>query len=284
MDNNLFAGLESMGLGKMSNLDLFGDSKEEEKKKAEAAKAVVQEVNEADFLLAKSFTCPVCDNEFKGKTIKAAKMPKLISRDPDLRCIYSDIDVYKYGVITCPICGYASMTKTFGPMSSGQVKLIREQISASFTGLGAEPEIYSYDDAIARYKLALVNSVVKRAKVSERAYICLHLAWLVRGKRETLPADAPNRDATLQALVAEEKDFLSKARDGFLDAYSKESFPMCGMDESTTTYLVAALCGKTGQREEALRWASKILQNTMANNRIKDLARNLKELITAGEI
>ena len=253
MDNKLLAGLESMGLGKMADLDLYGDTKEAEKKAAEQKNEPVQ-VNEADFLLAKTMKCPVCDNEFKGKTIKAAKMPKLISRDPDLRCIYSDLDVYKYGVVSCPICGYASMLKTFGPMPSAQVKLIREQISANFTGLGEEPEIYSYDDAIARYKLALVNTVVKRARVSERAYVCLHIAWLLRGKRQNLPADTPNKAAEEQALLAEEKDCLEKARDGFMDAFSKESFPMCGMDESTTTYLIAALCGKTGQREEACEY------------------------------
>ena len=272
-----------MGLGKMANLDLYGDTKEEEKKTAAAKDEPVQ-VNEADFLLAKTLKCPVCDNEFKGKTIKAAKMPKLISRDPDLRCIYADVDVYKYSVVACPICGYASMIKTFGPMPSAQVKLIREQISANFTGLGEEPEIYSYDDAIARYKLALVNTVVKRARVSERAYVCLHIAWLLRGKRQSYPADTPNLAEIEKAMLAEENDFLVKARDGFMDAFSKESFPMCGMDESTTTYLIAALCGKTGQREEALRWASKILANTTTNNRIKELARNLKELITSGEI
>ncbi len=285
MDKSFLSGLEAMGLGKMSNIDLFSDQKEEEKKKAAAtAKAVVQVVNEEDYLLLKGFTCPVCDHEFKGKTIKAAKMPKLVSRDPDLRCIYSGIDVYKYGVVCCPICGYASMAKSFGPMSSGQMKLIREQISASFTGLGVEPEVYTYDDALARYKLALVNSVVKRAKLSERAYLCLHIAWLLRGKRETLPDNTPKKEETAAALQAEEQDFLCKARDGLMDAYSKESFPMCGMDEATSTYLIAALCGKTGQKEEALRWASKILGNTMANSRIKDLTRNLKELITNGEL
>ena len=282
MDNKLLAGLESMGLGKMADLDLYGDTKEE--KKPEAQKNEPVQINEADFLLAKTMKCPVCDTEFKCKTIKTAKMPKLIARDPDLRCIYADVDVYKYGVASCPICGYASMMKTFGPMPSGQVKLIREQISANFTGLGEEPEIYSYDDAIARYKLALVNTVVKRAKVSERAYVCLHIAWLLRGKRQNLPADTPNKAVEEQNLLAEENDCLAKARDGLMDAFSKESFPMCGMDESTTTYLIAALCGKTGQKEEALRWASKILANTTTNNRIKDLARNLKELIVNGEI
>ena len=283
MDNKLLAGLESMGLGKMADLDLYGDTKEAEKKAADQKNEPVQ-VNETDFLLAKTMKCPVCDTEFKCKTIKAAKMPKLISRDPDLRCIYSDLDVYKYGVVSCPICGYASMLKTFGPMPSAQIKLIKEQISANFTGLGEEPEIYSYDDAIARYKLALVNTVVKRARVSERAYVCLHIAWLLRGKRQNLPADTPNKATEEQALLAEENDCLAKARDGFMDAFSKESFPMCGMDESTTTYLIAALCGKTGQREEALRWASKILANTTTNNRIKELARNLKELIVNGEL
>ena len=133
MDNKLLAGLESMGLGKMADLDLYGNTKEE--KKPEAQKNEPVQINEADFLLAKTMKCPVCDTEFKCKTIKTAKMPKLIARDPDLRCIYADVDVYKYGVVSCPICGYASMMKTFGPMPSGQVKLIKEQISANFTGL-----------------------------------------------------------------------------------------------------------------------------------------------------
>ncbi|MBR2057863.1 MAG: DUF2225 domain-containing protein, partial [Fibrobacter sp.] len=35
-----------------------------------------------------------------------------------------------------------------------------------------------YDTSIERYKLALYNSMVKRAKISEKSYICLKIAWL----------------------------------------------------------------------------------------------------------
>lgn len=282
MDNNMLSGLESMGLGKMSGLDLFGDEKEEKKKEGAAASAA-PEIKEEDLILDKSFKCPLCDHEFKTKMVKTGKA-KLLSQDLDLRPRYSDIDSLKYGVVVCPVCGYASMLKTFPSLMSAQAKLIKEQISSSFTGLGQVGPIYTYDDAIMRHKLALVNTVVKRAKTSERAYMCLLLAWLLRGKRETLPADTPNYEETATALKKEEVDFLAKAKAGFEDAFSKESFPMCGLDENTIIYLVSALCAEIGATDEALRWASRLITSQSANDRIKDRARNIKEMIVNGEI
>lgn len=279
--DNLLSGLESLGLGNMANIDLYGDGKEEAKKE-EAPKGPAP-VNEEDLILDKTCKCPLCDHEFKTKMVKTGKA-KLLSQDLDLRPRYSDIDSLKYGVIVCPICGYASMAKTFPLLTSPQGKLIKEQISVSFTGLGPEHPIYTYDDAIMRHKLALVSTVVKRGKTSERAYVCLLLAWLTRGKRETLPADAPNREATERQLKLEELDFLGKARDGFMDAFSKESFPLCGLDECTSIYMISALLAETGMHEEALRWTSRLITSQSANDRIKERARNLKEMINDGTL
>lgn len=281
MDNNILSGLESLGLGKMSGIDLFGEEKEE--KKQDGPKVVTPEMKEADLILDKTFKCPVCDHEFKTKIVKTGKS-KLLSQDLDLRPRYSDIDVLKYGVIVCPVCGYAAMTKNFPVIMSAQAKLIKEQISASFTGLSPAGAIYSYDDAIMRHKLALVNAVVKRGKNSERAYTCLLLAWLLRGKRETLSPDIPDYENTAMELKREEIDFLAKAKAGFEDAFEKENFPMCGLDENTTIYLIAALCAETGATDEALRWASRLIAAPGANDRIKERARNIKDMIVNGEI
>lgn len=280
--DNLFSGLESMGLGKMKDLDIFDDGKKEEKK-VEAKAAGPVKVDESTLILEKTVKCPVCDIEFKEKFVKTGKA-RLVSQDIDLRPKYADIDAHKYDVIACPVCGYAALARYFATIGSPQAKLVKEKISMSFTGFGEEKTIYSYDDAIGRLRLALVNAVVKRSKVSERAYICLLIGWMLRGKAETLPEETPDREKVLKALKEEEMGFLNKACEGLMDSFSKESFPLVGLDEPSATYLIAALCAETGKQEEALRWVSRLIVSKSANDRIKERARNLKEMVTAGEI
>ena len=125
----------------------------------------------------------------------------------------------------------------------------------------------------------LVNTVVKRAKASEKAYTCLKLAWLLRGKSETLPADTPNLAKVKKELAAQEKEYIANAYEGFMDAFSKEQFPMCGMDEITMTYLVADLGRQIGKYDEALRMVARVLMSKNASDRIKQKTIDLKELI-----
>ena len=236
---NLFSGLEAFGLGKMSDLDVYASEDKSSKITDNSAQVNEKEkIVEADFLFEKTYNCPVCEKEFKVKTIKTGKI-KLISADTDLRPKYQNVDSLKYDAIVCPHCGYSALNRFFNYMTSAQAKLIREQISASFKGINEDGDEYTYDDAIARHKLALVNTIVKRSKVSERAYTCLKTAWLLRGKAETLPEDTPDYDEQIEQLQNEELEFLTNAYEGFAEAFSKEMFPMCGMDEHTVTYLVA---------------------------------------------
>ena len=275
----ILSGLEAFGLGKLSKMEVYEKEEEKEKKSAEG-EAAHHTVSEVELIFDKSYTCPVCDKMFKAKNVKAGKV-KLNSMDSDLRPKYQSMDSLKYDAVVCPNCGYAALNRFFNYMTSVQAKLIKENISASFRGLPAEGEVYSYDDAIARHKLALVNTIVKRSKLSEKAYTCLKTAWLLRGKCETLPAETPDYVNVKKALQEEELEFLTNAYEGFQEAFSKEMFPMCGMDENTCTYLVGELARRLGHYDEASRWISRVLTARDANERIKAKAREAKELITA---
>ncbi len=274
---NLFSGLESLGLGNLSEMKLFeAKEKEEEKKSVEQP----VEVKEADLLFEKTFTCKVCDKEFKSKMVRTGKV-KLIGSDNDLRPKYQHVDSLKYDAIVCPYCGYAALNRFFNYMTDTQAKLIKTNISSNFKGLKEGEEILTYDEAITRHKLALINAVVKHAKASEKAYTCLKLGWLCRGKAENLPADTPNAEEVKKQLAAQEKEYMTNAYEGFMEAFSKEPFPMCGMDETTMTYLTADLARQTGKYDEAMRMIARVLTARDVNERIKSKARDMKELIRA---
>lgn len=273
---NLFDGLESMGLGKLSNIDVY---ESEETKKQGNSKSAQPQVTEADLIFDKTYKCPVCDKEFKSKTVKTGKV-KLISADTDLRPKYQLVDSLKYDVIACPNCGYAALNRFFSYMTNAQAKLIKANISESFKGAPAEGDVLSYDEAITKHKLALINTIVKKGKLSEKAYTCLKTAWLLRGKRENLPQTTPDYDNVVKELSMSEHEFLLNAYEGFSEAFSKELFPMCGMDENTVTYLLADLARRVGKVDEAMRYVSKVIVSRDANERIKEKARQIKQMIT----
>jgi uncharacterized protein (DUF2225 family) len=271
---NLFSGLEAFGLNNLSGVNIYDEKEKEETDKAEESGKSV--FSEEDNIFDKTFTCPVCDQEFKTKMVKAGKV-KLLSLDSDLRPVYQFMDPLKYDAIVCPKCGFAALNRFFKYVTNAQAALIKNNISASFRGIKETGSIFTYEDALARHKLALINSIVKKAKTSERAYTCLKIAWILRGKAETLPSNTPDYKRQIDELAKEELDFTEKAFVGFEEAFSKEEFPMCGMDEITMTLLMAELARRVGKYDEAGRWISKVLISKNANERIKEKARSIKE-------
>lgn len=272
----IFSGLDKLGLGKLENVEVFEDTSKKEEAKDGKKKAAA--VTEADFLFEKTYVCPVCDKEFHSKKIRTGKV-KLLAADTDLRPKYQYVDCLKYDAVVCPHCGYAALDRFFKFMMPAQARLIRENISSNFKGLPPTENIYTYDDALERHQLALLNTVIKKAKESERAYTCLKMAWICRGKAESLPEDAPKREEQIKELQEQEKELLENAYTGFETAFSKETFPMCGMDEITVSYLLAELARRIGHYEESSRWISRVLISREANERIKNRAREIKELL-----
>lgn len=270
----LLSGLEGFGLGNLNEMNLFEDKEKEEVKEVKKKEPVV--APETDFLFDKNFTCPVCEEDFKAKTVKSGKV-RLIGTDMDLRPKYENLDMLKYDVILCPHCGYASLTRYFKFIAPSQKKMIMETISKNFKAKTNESEVYTYEEALERYKLALANAIVKQAKASEKAYICLKAAWLLRGKSESLSSGTQKEE--MGKIKTEEEEFLKNAYEGFLAARQTETFPMCGMDEETVDYLIASLALRFKQYDVSTRLISTLLTSKTASERMKDKAREIKEQI-----
>lgn len=272
----LLSGLDQFGLGNLKNMNLYDEPKKEEA--GADGKPAAPVMQEQDYLFEKAVSCPICDKQFKAKTVKVGKV-RLSGTDLDLRPKYDQVDLLKYDIIMCPNCGYAALSRFFKFVTSPQAKNIKESISANFKPQTEEKEIYTYDDALERYQLTLANAIVKQAKPSEKAYICLKTAWLLRGKGEHMDQSAPDYAEQKKKLDDDENDFLHNALEGFLAARQTENFPMCGMDEPTVDYLISVLSMRFEQYDVASRLVSGILTNPSANPRMKDKARTVKEML-----
>lgn len=275
---NLLEGLEKFGLDNMDTEHIFEDEKKEE---VAPEKPVVREEvhSEKEFLVEKSIRCPICDLVFKTKMVKTGRVKRL-EPDFDLRPRFQYIDTNKYDVSSCPKCGYTAMNRYFSHLSSGQIKMIDEGVRRKFkqTNL-VEPEEYTYEEAIERYKLALYNTLVKKGKASEKAFECLKISWLYRGKVEELMASSDRDAKSIEAAQKEELLYYTQAYDGFLKAIASENFPMCGMEESTINLLVASMAFKLNKYDIASRFVSLVLTSHAAGRSAKERAMDLKEEI-----
>ncbi len=270
--SGLLDGLEGFGLDNVCKMKVYGDIEEKNKKSVEGE--VKKEKTEEDYLFEKTYNCPVCDHEFKMSAVRTGKA-KLIGTDTDLHPRYQGVDPLKYDAIVCPRCGYAALSRFFSAISFAQSKLVMEQISQRFSAHIKNDGIFTYDDAIMRYRLALANAMVKKSKVSERAYICLKTAWMIRSKAEETADEAEKK-----SLAEQEQEFLTTAYEGFNEATTKENYPICGMDEMTLFCMLGDVGRRIGRYEEAGRLISRVIVSKNAPDRVKNKAREIKELIT----
>ncbi len=276
----IFSGFEKLGLGNIAGGSLFEDPKKKEAAaKQEAPQRKLSLVNEEDYLFDKKIKCPVCEDEFDAKTVRTGKV-RMKNVDIDLRPDYDELDQNKYDVIACPYCGYAALGRYFPTLNKRQIDDIRVKISMNYKKIEQDGPTYSYEYAKSLYQLALANAVVKKAKNSEKAYICLKTAWVIRGETQRLDPNEDSYDEKKAANDAQEKELLSNALNGFVMARQSEEFPIAGMDSSTLDYLIAALAVETDDFDTASKMVSEILTSRVANSRIKDKARNLKDIIT----
>ena len=273
----IFGGLKNLGLGNMEGMDLYEEPKKEQEKQKPAA-AAAPKIQEKDLIYDRSFVCPVCDSPFTAKIMKSNKA-RLLGTDQDLRARYDGIDAVKYDVVMCPVCAYAAIIRFFPSVTSSQAKLIREKISQNVVLTKYDEEIYSYEQAMERYKLALVNAVVKRAKAGEKAYICLKSAWVLRGYRESLQESGDYDRNFTDQLERQEEEFLENAYKGFSEARQSEMLPICGMNGITVDYLVAVLAMRFKDYNVAIKLLSVVIASSGTSPRIKDRARDMKDQI-----
>lgn len=281
----LFDGLEKLGIGNMKNISLY-EKEDKDKAQQQTARGPVKiELEEKDMIYDKKCTCPICDFEFPSKVMKTGKA-KLVKTDIDLRPVHEGIDSTKYDAFMCPQCGYAALGRYFNEIGARQINLIKENVSKNFVGMKFSEECYNYEEATLRLKMSLACATVKQGKASEKAYTCLKLAWLLRGNADNLDENDKDLEAKKNKFKEQEMTYLTHALEGFVTAMQSENFPICNMDATTLDYLMGAIGYETGKLEEAGRAVSRVLVSTSANNRVKDKARDLKDMIvqaTKGE-
>lgn len=217
-----------------------------------------------DYVLLKTFTCPVCAQTFKAYVARESKL-RLESLEYDMRPVYQPIDPSLYNVLACEHCGYCAVSNVFGKIMSRQIALIKEEVAPYFRPRQCpiEPPI---DMVIDRYKLALFNAIAKQAKDGEKAYLCLRITWLYRMKGDDPENEKKYADLTLK---------------GFNAAVAKELPPIMGIEENTLIYLLGAFSMFLGDHVSALKIFSEIVVSKQAPDRLKNMARDQKDEILA---
>ena len=230
--------------------------------------------SDTQYLMVKTMECPCCGIDFDTYAVRAGKITPA-GQDDDLRPRFNEIDPLKYDVIMCPICGYSSLVKNFESATSVFKEKIREHVSPHFTGVVEEGFNYSYDEAITRYKMALLCDAVGSDMISRRAFTCLKLSWVIRGYLESESDKITFRRR--KELEADEFDCVQLAYKDFAKAYSEEKLPICGMDETTICYLLSVLSYKMKDYKETIRYIYIVLGNRTAPQKVKDKLLGLRD-------
>lgn len=253
--SNIFSGLENMGFGNLSGIELY--------KKPEQNQVKSEKTKKMSYIYDKTVKCPVCQKETKIKATKKGSY-RLTRQDSDLMNHYDGINPMFYSMTFCSECGYTALANTFFNLKDYQIEAIRQKISANWKKPSYPKEEYDLEFAMQQHKLALLNAAVKEAKSSEKALICLKLSWLCRMKE-----DQDN-----------EKRFQQMALMGFEDAYNVEAFPLTGgLEKYQTLYLIGELHRRLGNYENSLRYFSEVITSPNVGQKLKDKAREQKDLL-----
>lgn len=214
-----------------------------------------------EHIYEKTVDCPICKNTFNTYAVKV-NSPRMLSKDSDFFINYGVINPYLYDVWICNRCGYTSMKADFNKIKSYHKEIVLLNITPKWSQR-KYPENPTVNQAIEKYKLALINSMTLERPQSSNGMICLKIAWMYR-----LLKDSKN-----------ELNYLDKALKSLQEAFFKEDFPMYGMQRDSMTYLIGELNRRLNKFDEALKWYSKTISTIGATYKIKELARDGRDKI-----
>lgn len=241
------------------------------------------EHDEGEFIFDKKITCIVCDQPFTTKILKSSKARRLGS-DIDLRPRYANIDTLKYGICSCPNCGYSALHSAFTHLAHRQIENIKQEVCVHFPREDRSGwHTYTYDQAIHLHELALECADAKLAKDGEKAYLHMIIAWLLREKAEQLNdvEDEEIRTRTQAHARSQADDHYMQAFEGFQQALMNEMPPIMGMNQPTVEYILAYMAYYFGKLEISAKMVGSVLTSSSATRNVKDNALDLKDMIIA---
>jgi len=213
----------------------------------------------------KQIDCINCKKKFNTTKVRS-KFVKVEKQESDFQPIYAnkEINPILYNAFVCEHCGFSfteDFTKYFAP---GVKEEIQSKITANWNphSLGNERTI---EEAISAYKLAFLSGSVKKEKYVATAGLALRTAWLYR----------------LLENEEQEKRFLTIARNHYSDSYSNEDYAGTQMSEVRIIYMVAELSRRIGDREQATRFFSRVIekQSTSVEPKLIELAKEQWQLM-----
>lgn len=278
---NLLSSLEKFGFSAEEELDITKDPKQEAAAKPKKAEPEVREPEETDYLVAKTVRCPVCDHKFRNLSVRGTKARRL-EPDFDLRPRYANIDILKYDVTLCPNCGYAAMNRYFEPLTNAQIGRVKAALGGKFQPIDNQTQdTYSYDEAIDRYKLALVSAMAKYVKLSEKSYICLKISWLLREKINEMKDFTKEEIAAKKAAIDEMEGFYRQAYNGFMQVMAKETPPFCGINASTMTFIISNMAMHFGDYAVTSKYVYEMIASPSTSKKMKERYVDLKNQLIA---
>lgn len=239
-------------------------------------------LSDSSFLYDRVRLCPVCRREFKAKTVRHGKAINK-GTDLDLRPRPGNIDALKYIVLECPVCGYADLAKFFSNVTAKELEILKNNSLKWDTNAFLREGERDYQTAYTYFKSAIRSNLVRGSKNGKRALTALYTSWILRGWRESMISAGKEIRDEDQMSLTEERKLIKYAFNNFRIAETTEEFPICGIDEPTFDYLMAAIAYELGSRNEAGKYIIKVLHNKHIKSTMRVKAEDLRDLITQEE-
>lgn len=210
-----------------------------------------------DALYDKSFTCPVCKNEFTTKQVKK-KYIKVLKRDSDLMVHYDAENPMIYSVVVCKKCGYSNLANKFEELNYKRKQMFHEKLSSIWKEKDYTGE-RTVREGIETYKLMLFCEDLIEAKYYEKAGTILKISWLYR----------------ILGEIEDEAKYQEVALALYKEAFETEDLSRGVVNDVTVNYLIAELSFRLGDIETATKWMSSLISNRNLRNhpQIEKLAK-----------
>lgn len=222
-------------------------------------------IDTSKYIIQKEMICPICEQSFTTPRVRMSKI-RFNSTDTDLRPYHEGIDTVAYEPVICVHCGYASVFKIFNKVRYSNKSKLSEFLAKNYKKR-KWPEVVDTKTAIQKYLLALKCADVRETDIGEYAYIYIKLAWLFRVYEE-------GQDYLEKEEFCQRK-FLQTAE----QALENSLFPIVDWDETIFSYIIGETNRRLKNFDVASEYMLQVITNTKASDKLKDRARDIRDLI-----
>ncbi len=225
-------------------------------------------VNDAKFLYATDYNCPVCSTKFSEKKVLMSLL-RTVKTNMDLRVLYQDFDPMWYAVVSCPKCKYSNTEKRFSDTGGYEAKNIANRLADA--GAGNIQYIYkkerSIDDVFVAYYAALFCCDLLADNIAIKANIWLNLVWLYEDVGDAVMSEYASK----------------KALECYNHIYNSTRLYETPEEEQQFFMLLAELNIRVGDKAQALNFLSAGFKSESSNRVYKDRCRKRFDDIKYGE-